>query len=75
MHTPCFKSALCARSLNLCHFGFLSSLPSPLQTYAVANEQGVLEENETTGLIERATAQSTTRFLASEADMLGERQL
>ena len=34
--------------------------------------RGLLEEGQSTSLIERATARSTTRFVASEADVLGE---
>ena len=41
----------------------------------VANKQGVSEESRWTAPTERATAWSTTRFSASEADVLEEQEL
>ena len=53
----------------------ISSLPNFSQAYTVANEQGGIRGESGTALTERAAARLTTRFSASEAHMLGEREL
>jgi hypothetical protein len=69
------KSTLRGCSLDLCYLGFLSSPPSFSQICTVANQQGSVIRESATALAERATAQLTTRFSASETDVLGEGEL
>ena len=53
---PYFELTFKNYSLNLYYLSFLSSPPSLSKTYAVANEQGALEESQSTALIEQPTA-------------------
>jgi hypothetical protein len=69
------KSTFRGCSLNLCHLSFFSSPPSSLQRCTVANKQGGINGESGTASTERATAQFTTRFSASETYVLGEREL
>jgi hypothetical protein len=75
MYTPYPELTFQGCSLYLCYPSFLSSLPSFSQIYTVANEQGDIGGESGTALIERAAARLTTRFSASEANVLGEQQL
>jgi hypothetical protein len=69
------KSTFRGCSLDLCHLGFFSSPPSSLQICIVADKQGGIRGESATALAEQATARLTTRFSASETDVLGERGL
>jgi hypothetical protein len=66
------KSTFLDYSLNLCYLGFFSSPPSSLQICIIADKQGGSTGESGTALTERATTQFTTRFSASEADVLEE---
>ncbi|KAF1836478.1 hypothetical protein BDW02DRAFT_567069 [Decorospora gaudefroyi] len=73
---PCYpKSTFRGCDLDLCYLSFFSSPPSSLQRYTIANKQGDISGQSGTALTERATAQFTTRFSASETTVLGEREL
>ncbi|KAH8631533.1 hypothetical protein IG631_13216 [Alternaria alternata] len=69
------KSTFQGCSLNLCHLSFFFSPPSSLQSCTIANKQGGINGELGTALTERATAWPTTRFLASEANVLEEQEL
>ena len=66
-----FKSAVLISSILAC-FPAYRSLLRYVQPQI---NRGVLEEGQETASIERATAQLTTHFLASETDLLREREL
>jgi hypothetical protein len=75
MYTPYPELTIKGCSLYLCYPSLLSSLPSFSQIYTVANEQGGIGGDLETALTERAAARLTTRLSASEANVLGEREL
>jgi hypothetical protein len=75
MYTPYPELTIKGCSLYLCYPSFLSSLPSFSQIYTVANEQGGIRGESGTALTEQVAARLTTRFSASEANVLGEQEL
>jgi hypothetical protein len=65
------KSTFSDYSLHLCYLSSHSNPPSFSQICTVANEQGSVGGESGTTLAESATAQFTTRFSASETNVLG----
>jgi hypothetical protein len=75
MYTSYPKMTIQGCSLYICSPSFFSSPLSNSQIYTVADKQGGVRGESGTALTEQAATRLTLRFAASDADVLGEREL